>query len=57
MQASPKFGWTDVARFTTLGIPAVNFGPGDPMFAHKQDEHVPVEHIVRASAILQRWLA
>jgi succinyl-diaminopimelate desuccinylase len=54
--AAPKFGWTDVARFTALGVPAVNFGPGDPMFAHKQDEHVPVEHIERCEAQLRSWL-
>ncbi len=53
---NPKFGWTDVARFTLLGVPAVNFGPGDPMFAHKQDEHVPVEHLHRCEAVLRAWL-
>ena len=56
-KAAPKFGWTDVARFTSLGIPAVNFGPGDPMFAHKQDEHVPIEHITRCERQLKEWLA
>jgi succinyl-diaminopimelate desuccinylase len=56
-EVNPKFGWTDVARFTSLGIPAVNFGPGDPMFAHKQDEHVPVEQITRCEAQLREWLS
>jgi succinyl-diaminopimelate desuccinylase len=55
-EVNPKFGWTDVARFTALGVPAVNFGPGDPMFAHKQDEHVPVEHIERCERQLRAWL-
>ncbi len=56
-EVNPKFGWTDVARFSTLGVPAVNFGPGDPMFAHKQDEHVPTEHIERCERTLREWLA
>ena len=55
-EANPKFGWTDVAQFTRLGIPAVNFGPGDPVFAHKQDEHVPIEHIERCERTLKDWL-
>lgn len=55
-EVKPKFGWTDVARFSALGIPAVNFGPGDPMFAHKADEHVPVEHIERCERELRTWL-
>jgi succinyl-diaminopimelate desuccinylase len=53
----PKFGWTDVARFTGLGVPAVNFGPGDPSFAHKQDEHVPIAQIQRCEQVLRTWLA
>ncbi len=56
-EVNPKFGWTDVARFTGLGIPAVNFGPGDPMLAHKQEEHVPVEHIERCERQLREWLS
>ena len=56
-EVAPKFGWTDVAQFTRLGVPAVNFGPGDPMFAHKQDEHVPTEHIERCERILKDWLS
>ena len=54
--ANPKFGWTDVARFTGLGIPAVNFGPGDPMLAHKQEEFVPIEHLHRCEQQLRSWL-
>ncbi|MXG89339.1 succinyl-diaminopimelate desuccinylase [Nocardioides flavescens] len=55
-EVAPKFGWTDVARFTALGIPAVNYGPGDPMLAHKQEEFVPVEHIERCERQLRTWL-
>jgi succinyl-diaminopimelate desuccinylase len=55
-EVNPKFGWTDVAQFTVLDVPAVNFGPGDPMFAHKQDEHVPIEHIERCERQLKTWL-
>ncbi|MDN5744885.1 MAG: succinyl-diaminopimelate desuccinylase [Nocardioidaceae bacterium] len=53
---NPKFGWTDVARFTGLGVPAVNYGPGDPMFAHKQDEHVEIDQIRRCEQQLRSWL-
>ncbi len=57
VEPRPKFGWTDVAQFTQLGIPAVNYGPGDPLYAHKQDEHVPVAQLVAVEDALRRWLS
>ncbi|MFV0634217.1 succinyl-diaminopimelate desuccinylase [Demequina sp.] len=51
-----KVGWTDVARFGELGIPAVNYGPGDPELAHADDERCAVSEIQACRAGLESWL-
>ena len=52
-----KFGWTDVARFAQLGIPAVNLGAGSALLAHKRDEQVAVSDLTLLADILQEWLS
>lgn len=55
--ATPKYGWTDVARFSALGIPAVNFGPGDAVKAHADDERVALHQITDTEHALRAWLS
>jgi succinyl-diaminopimelate desuccinylase len=52
-----KYGWTDVARFASLGTPAVNFGPGDPNLAHTREEHVDPAKITACTAMLRSYLS
>ncbi len=55
-ERSSKQGWTDVARLTERGIPAVNYGPGDPGLAHQQAESVPLINVDRGFEVLREFL-
>jgi succinyl-diaminopimelate desuccinylase len=51
-----KVGWTDVATFRELGIPATNYGAGDPLLAHRSDEYVTANEVSTFVAVLGEWL-
>jgi succinyl-diaminopimelate desuccinylase len=52
-----KVGWTDVAFFWEHGVPAVNFGPGDPLLAHHPDERVTRIQLDRTRDVLAALIA
>ena len=53
----PKFGWTDVSRFAALGVPAVNYGPGDPSVAHQREEYCDIAPIIECEQKMLAWLS
>jgi succinyl-diaminopimelate desuccinylase len=52
-----KYGWTDVSRFAALGVPALNYGPGDPNLAHTREEHVDTTKITECARLLRKYLS
>jgi succinyl-diaminopimelate desuccinylase len=55
-QPVAKYGWTDVARFFQLGIPAINYGPGAPDLAHTREEYVEIPRIAECERMLRSYL-
>jgi succinyl-diaminopimelate desuccinylase len=52
-----KAGWTDVATFQELGVPAANFGAGDPLLAHRSDEFVTLAQLENFESVFRSWLS
>jgi len=52
-----KQGWTDVARFSEIGVPAINYGPGEASQAHQADESVDLTLVGRVHDALRRLLS
>jgi succinyl-diaminopimelate desuccinylase len=57
LEIRPKQAWTPVAEFATIGVNAVNFGPGDPGYAHADDERIDAAALVRSYEVLRAFLA
>ncbi|MCW3000862.1 MAG: succinyl-diaminopimelate desuccinylase [Conexibacter sp.] len=56
LSVAPKQAWTPVAEFAAAGVDAINFGPGDPAYAHRRDERVAIASLVQSYTTLARFL-